>query len=55
MTLVHQILNYGSRVVDHHVHPNVAENEVSHRFKIDVQLCIVIKTTIHSSLKQFFS
>ena len=40
--------------VDHLTHPNVAENEVCRWLKIDAQLCIVIKFTIHSSLKQFF-
>jgi len=40
--------------VDHLTHPNVAENEVSRWLKIDSQLCIVIKSTIHSSLKQIF-
>jgi len=36
--------------VDHLTRPNVAKNEL----KIDAQLCIVIKSTIHSSLKQNF-
>jgi len=40
--------------VDHLTHPNVAENEVFLWFKIDSQLCVVIKSTIHSSLKQIF-
>jgi len=35
--------------VDHLTHPNVAENEVSCWLKIDAQLCIVIKSTVHSS------
>jgi len=38
--------------VDHLTHPNVAENEVSGWLKIDAQLCIIIKSTIHSSLKK---
>ena len=33
---------------------DVAENEVSHWSKIDAQLCIILKLTIHSSLKQIF-
>ena len=37
--------------VDHLTHPIVAKNEVSRWLKIDAQLCIVIKSTIHSSLK----
>ena len=40
--------------VDHLTHPTLAENEVFRWLKIDVQLCIVIKSTIHSSLKQIF-
>jgi len=40
--------------VDHLIHPNVVENGVSRWLKIDAQACIVIKSTIHSSLKQFF-
>ena len=40
--------------VDHLTRPNLAENEVSRWLKIDAQLCIVIKSTIHSFLKQFF-
>jgi len=40
--------------VDHLTRPSVAENEVSRWLKIDVQLFIVIKSTIHSSLKQIF-
>jgi len=40
--------------VDHFTHPNVFENEVSRWLKIDAQLCIIIKSTIHSSLKQNF-
>ena len=40
--------------VDHLTRPNVVENEVSRWLKIDAQLCIVIKSTIHSFLKQFF-
>jgi len=40
--------------VHHLTHPNVAENEVSRWLKIDAQLCILIKFTICSSLKQFF-
>jgi len=40
--------------VDHLTRPNVVENEVSHWLKIDAQLCIVIKFTIQSSLKQIF-
>jgi len=39
---------------DHLTHHTVAENEVSHWLKIDAQLCIVMKSTIHSSLKQIF-
>jgi len=31
---------------------DVNENEVSRWLKIDAQLCIVIKSTIHSSLKK---
>ena len=56
MKLGHQILNYGlsQGYVDHLTHPTVAENEVSRWLKIDAQLCIVIKSTIHSSLKQIF-
>jgi len=34
---------------------NVPENEVSRWLKIDAQLCMVLKSTIHSSLKQIFS
>jgi len=33
---------------------DVDENEVSRWLKSDAQLCIVIKSTIHSSLKQIF-
>ena len=33
---------------------NVLENEVSCWLKIDAQLCMVLKSTIHSSLKQIF-
>ena len=40
--------------VDHLTHPTLAENEVVRWSKIDAQLCIVIKSTIHSSLKQIF-
>jgi len=40
--------------VNHLTHPTLAENEVFRRLKIDAQLCVVIKSTIHSSLKQFF-
>ena len=40
--------------VDHLTHHTVAENEVFRWLKIDAQLCIVIKSTIHSSLKQIF-
>ena len=40
--------------VDHLTHPTVTENEVSRWLKIDAQLCIVIESTIHSSLKQIF-
>jgi len=40
--------------VDHLTRPRVAEDEVFRWLKIDAQLCIVIKSTIHSSLKQFF-
>ena len=40
--------------VDHLTHPLVVENEVSRWLKIDAQLCIVIKSTIDSSLKQIF-
>jgi len=40
--------------VDHLTHPTIAENEVFRLLKIDAQLCIVIKSTIHSSLKQIF-
>jgi len=40
--------------VDHLTRPNVTENEICRRSKIDAQLCIVIKSTIHSSLKQIF-
>jgi len=40
--------------VDHLTGPIVAENEVSSWLKIDVQLCIIIKSTIYSSLKQIF-
>jgi len=40
--------------VDHLIRPSVAKNEVSRLLKIDAQLCIVIKFTIHSSLKQIF-
>jgi len=40
--------------VDQRTCPNVVENEVSRWLKIDAQLCIVIKSTIHSSLKQIF-
>ncbi|XP_068480796.1 uncharacterized protein [Phaseolus vulgaris] len=35
-------------------HLTLAENEVFRWLKIDAQLCIVIKSTIHSSLKQIF-
>ena len=34
---------------------NVPENEVSRWLKIDAQLCMVLKSTIHSSLKQIFA
>ena len=40
--------------VDCLTHPTVAENEVSRWLKKDAQLCIVIKSTIHSCLKQIF-
>jgi len=40
--------------VDHLTHPTVAENEVLRWLKIDAQLCIVIKSTIHPSLKLIF-
>jgi len=40
--------------VDHLTCSNVAENEVSRWLKVDAQLCIVTKSTIHSSLKQIF-
>jgi len=40
--------------VDHLTHPTVVENEVSRWLKINAQLCIVIKSTIQSSLKQIF-
>jgi len=40
--------------VDHPTRPNVSENEVSCWLKIDAQLCIVIKSMIHSSLTQIF-
>ena len=33
---------------------NVSENGVSRWLKIDAQLCMVLKSTIHSSLKQIF-
>jgi len=52
MTLGPQILNQG--YVDHLTRPNVVENEVSCWFKIDAQLCIVIKSIVHLSLKQIF-
>ena len=32
----------------------ITENEISRWLKIDAQLCIVLKSTIHSSLKQIF-
>ena len=53
MTLGHQLLNYEG-YVDHLTHPTPAENEVFRWLKIDSQLCIVIKSTMHSSLKQIF-
>jgi len=40
--------------VDHLTCPNVDENEISLWLKIDVQLCIMIKSTIDSSLKKKF-
>jgi len=40
---------------DHLTRPNVAENEVSRWLKIDVQLYIVIKSTIHSSFTKKIS
>ena len=40
--------------VDHLTHPTLAENEVFRWLKIEAQLCIGIKSTIHSSLKQIF-
>jgi len=33
---------------------DVDENKIFRGLKIDAQLCIVIKSTIHSSLKQIF-
>ena len=57
MTLGHQILNYGLRVKVMLIILLILlllENEVSRWLKIDAQLCIVIKSTIHSSLKQIF-
>jgi len=40
--------------VYHLTQASVVENEDSRWLKIDAQLCIVIKPTIHSSLKQLF-
>ena len=40
--------------VDHLTCSNVVKNEVSRWLKIDVQLCIVIKSSIHLFLNQFF-
>jgi len=37
-----------------HLTTSVPENEVSRWSKIDAQLCMVLKSTIHSSLKQIF-
>jgi len=33
---------------------NIAENGVSRWLKIDAHLCLVLKSTIHSNLKQIF-
>jgi len=32
----------------------IAKNEVSRWLKIDAQLCIILKSNIHSSLRQIF-
>ena len=55
MTLGPPILNYGFIVkVMLIILPNFVENEVFRWLKNDAQLCIVIKSIIHLSIKQIF-